>query len=266
MSDLEKIIKQKLESYDFHLYPEEGVKVSTPFVAKEDLVFSGKEVFETVFLLLDDKTKFSWYFEQGDLVLSGQTLCLVESSFSNLLKAKKLACQLIGHLSGLATYVRQFKNQTLLAKTKVLLSPLEPFDFMEKKALLYGGGVERESFLVDLSLIQYYSSLTKAVVALRAKKYCPPLSVQVSQRQEVEEALSLSVESLFLDKNTLKSSLDLLDKTCVLELSVGDSFEEIEKLVKEFKPHFICPNYRSLFVRADFVLTKLERQNFEAYL
>ncbi len=267
MSDLEKTIKAYLESYDFHLYPHTGMKAHVPFIAEEDLVFSGQDVFEKTFCLLDEEVKFQWYFEQGDLVLSGQTLCLVEVSLATLLKAEKVIYDLLGRLCGLATYIRGFKNQTLSTKSQVLCSHLRPFSPLEKQALCHGGGVESSSFLIDTSFINYYSSLSNAVEVLRRKSYCPPLIVEVSNKQELEEALRVSVEGVLLDESTLKEGYEIIPKECFVQVKVGSSLELAQRIVKQFEPDFICLSYKeACSVKTSFLFGRLQKQSLEAYL
>src|SRR5687768_14343646 len=86
-------------------------------IAKEDMILSGRLVFEEVILTLDHSAKLTWYFKDSDMALKGQHLCMIQGDLIQILKAERVALNLTSHLSGIATLTRCFVDQVKHTKT-----------------------------------------------------------------------------------------------------------------------------------------------------
>src|SRR5262245_5200713 len=81
-------------------------KVRAKLLAKEDLVLSGKDAFARAIVELEPMAEFKWYFEDGQTVLKSQAVCVIKGNAKGLLKGERIALNLLGHLSGIATYTK----------------------------------------------------------------------------------------------------------------------------------------------------------------
>ena len=174
-------------------------------LAKEDLVLSGRLVFEEVIGTLDSTARLTWYFKDGDFVLKGQHLCMIQGDLVQTLKAERVALNLLGHLSGIATLTRHFVDQVRNTKTKILdtrkTTPI--LRELEKKAVRGGGGTNHrknlsEAIMIKDNHIRAAGSITRAVTRIREHSQFP-ITVEVTTLDEVKEAVGLKVQRLLLD-------------------------------------------------------------------
>ena len=88
-------------------------------IAKEDGVICGLQVFERVFLLLDDQCKVSLHVKDGDEVKKGDHLGKVVGDIRTLLSGERVALNYLQRMSGIATYTRSMVK--LLEGTSISL-------------------------------------------------------------------------------------------------------------------------------------------------
>lgn len=197
-------------------------------IAKEDLVISGRIVFEEVIRTLDTTAKLTWYFKDADLALKGQHLCMIQGDLIQILKAERVALNLLGHLSGIATLTRSFVDQVKNTKTKILdtrkTTPI--LRELEKHAVRDGGGTNHrknltEAVLIKDNHIRAAGGITNAVTRIRQHTDLP-ITVEASTLEEVKEAVSIGVQRILLDNMTnemLRESLSLIPSTIESEAS-----------------------------------------------
>ena len=76
-------------------------------IAKQDMVFCGKEIFEEIFKILDSNIKIKFYFKDGDFVKPGTEIANLSGLTHAILKAERTALNFIQRLSGIATNTHQ---------------------------------------------------------------------------------------------------------------------------------------------------------------
>jgi nicotinate-nucleotide pyrophosphorylase (carboxylating) len=173
--------------------------------AKEDLVLSGANVFEETILFLEPQAKVKWQFNEGDLIFKGQNICSIEGDLIQILKAERVALNFLGHLSGIASFTRQFVKAVEGTNTHILdtrkTTPL--LRDLEKRAVHHGGGTNHRFNLSDAVLIKdnhisLMGGISKAVNRLR--QHCDlPIEVEASTLDQVKECVALNVKRILLD-------------------------------------------------------------------
>lgn len=178
-------------------------------IAKSDLRLSGKDFFNQSILFLSPTADIKWYFSDGDTILKTQKVASIYGNLLEIIKAERVALNFLGYLSGIATATQVHvsacaKNSQLkILDTRKTLSPYRPWI---KKAVVDGGGHNHRQNLSDAVLIKenhirIAGGITAAVQQIR-KKVSTFIEVEVTNLDEVKEAVALDVQRLLLDNMT----------------------------------------------------------------
>jgi len=211
----------------------EGLKLNSRMgdarlVAKEDLVLSGRDIFEKCVRFMEKDAQLKWQFENGAFILKGQTVCWIKGDLLKLLQAERVALNFLGHLSGVATLTRCFVQETRDTQCKILdtrkTTPL--FRALEKQAVRDGGGTNHrrslsEAVLIKENHIRAAGGLTKAVRAVR-QGYQGPIEVECTTLKEVEAAVAERAERILLDNmsnETMAEARAIIPSTIEIEAS-----------------------------------------------
>ncbi len=224
-----------------------GLQASPGFaqvVAKEDLIFSGKELFEESLKASDSKLEVAWHFKEGDFVLSRSKLCTIKGDLIAVLKGERVALNFLGHLCGVATLTRCYVNELEGTKTKILdtRKTLPGYRKWDKRAVLHGGGVNHRMNLSDAILvkenhIRVSGGITSAVEKIRhqlnVRGLRMPITVEVSSIDEVQEAVDLRVERVLLDNmdnELMSAALKIIPKGIETEASGNMTLERVRSV------------------------------------
>jgi len=216
-------------------------------IAKEDLVLFGQEVATEVFKQCSDQITSKWHFKDGDLPLKGQTVVTLKGPIGPLLKSERVALNFIGRLSGIATLTRCFANEVAHTSCKILdtRKTTPGFRFLEKKAVVAGGGFNHRMNLSDAVLIKenHIAAVGGLKAALERAKSQTRHSVEVEIRNlsELQVALGENVERLLLDNmnnQELAEALAYIPDHVIVEASGGMTLERV-KSVAELGVDFI---------------------------
>lgn len=210
-------------------------------IAKEDGIIAGLDVFERVFTLLDEKTKFESYVKDGDTVKKGEVLGQVYGDIRTLLSGERVALNYLQRMSGIATYTHQVAS--LLEGTSIKLLDTRKTTpnnrIFEKYAVRIGGGHNHRYNLSDGVMLKdnhigAAGSITKAVKM--AKDYAPfvrKIEVEVETLEQVKEAVCAKADIIMLDNmdhDTMKQAVDIIDHQAEIEISGNVTKENIEKI------------------------------------
>lgn len=210
-------------------------------VAKEDLVLSGREVFEACVRFISPEMQLRWQFKDGDFILGQQTVCWLKGDRLQLLKAERVALNFLGHLSGVATLTRCYVQETRDSECKILdtrkTTPL--LRNLEKQAVLDGGGHNHrrslsEAVLIKENHIRAIGSIPLAVRTVR-QKFKGPLEVECTTLQEVRMAVIEKVERILLDNMSnemIKEARALIPATIETEASGNMTLERIASVAE----------------------------------
>jgi nicotinate-nucleotide pyrophosphorylase (carboxylating) len=199
------------------------------FAAREDGVVAGIPVAEVVFELLG--VDYEAHVADGDRVTKGRVLISVSGPTRAVLRAERIALNVLTHLSGIATATRRWVDAIEGTKAKVrdTRKTLPGLRALQKYAVRCGGGVNHRMGLADAALVKdnhiaAAGSVTRAYEAIRA--VYPSLHVQVEcdTLAQVEEALAAGATSLLLDNMSvgeMTEAVRLVNGRAELEASGG---------------------------------------------
>lgn len=213
------------------------------YVSKDEGVLCGIDVALRVFDLLDDRMTSKVYIHDGEKVRKGDIIAEITGPTRALLKGERTALNLVQHMSGIATATN--KCVELVKGTKASIADtrktLPGLRVLQKYAVTVGGGRNHRYNLSDCAMLKdthldAYGSMTNAVNALREKMgHTVKIEVEVSDLEQLQEALSLGVEVIMLDNMSnedMAKAVDITAGRAKLEASGNVTAETIRGIAE----------------------------------
>lgn len=211
-------------------------------ICKEEGIIAGLDVFSRVFKLLDENTKVTLYCKDGDCVINGQLIGVVEGDIRVLLSGERTALNYLQRMSGIATYTHRVVQLLQNSHTKLLdtRKTTPNMRIFEKYAVKVGGGYNHRYNLSDGILLKdnhigAAGSVTKAIEM--AKAYAPfvrKIEVEVENLTMLDEALAAGADIIMLDNmriEDMKEAVKRCHGKAVTECSGNVTKENIARLV-----------------------------------
>jgi nicotinate-nucleotide pyrophosphorylase (carboxylating) len=216
--------------------------VEGEWMAKEAACMAGLPIAEKIFKKLDPSAVCYWMVQDGMKVMPGK-FGLIRGKAHAILKAERLALNLVQRLSGIATLTSVFSDKVRAYGTKIYdtrkTTPL--MRSLEKYAVRMGGGYNHRFGLSDMILIKdnhreilddlgpiNWASLIKT---LRQKYPGLEIEMEVTAAHQVEEAVKAGVDYILLD-NMLPEQVSEIVKQwkgkVQFEASGGISLDNVE--------------------------------------
>ncbi len=190
-------------------------------ICKETGIIAGLTIFERVFQLLDSKSEFTGFFQDGNVVKKGDIVGEIKGDIRVLLTGERTALNYLQRMSGIATITNEMAKELQGTKTKLLdtrkTTPnMRPF---EKYAVTVGGGYNHRYNLSDGILIKdnhigAAGSITKAIQM--AKEYAPfvrKIEVEVETLAMLDEALEAGADIIMLDNMDIETMKEAVKRT-----------------------------------------------------
>jgi len=213
-------------------------------VARESFLVVGVEsVAARVFRLQNPAVLARSAVEDGRKVSPGDVLLTVSGPVIDLLKAERVALNLLQRMSGIATltaqYVEEVKGYPVrICDTRKTTPGLR---ILEKYAVVAGGGRNHRFNLTDGVLIKdnhiaACGSVSKAVQRVREKvPHTIRIEVETDLLSQVEECLSCGVDIIMLDNMSLAAmteAVTLIDGKALVEASGGVTLDKLREIAK----------------------------------
>ena len=201
-------------------------------VARAEGRIAGLEMATAVFGLLDSGVEVTFDSADGHDAEAMQTLATVRGPARAILSGERVALNLLGHLSGVATTVRQVARAidgtgAVVAETRKTTPGLRA---LEKYAVRCGGGSNHRYGLDDAVLIKdnhiaVAGGVGKAIDAAKAYVgHLVKIEVEVDTLEQLAEALEHGPDVVLLDNmgpDLLRSAVAMIDGRAVAEASGG---------------------------------------------
>lgn len=209
--------------------------------SREDGIFCGKAVFETVFSILSNKIEIKFYKKDGEQIYKGDKIADIKGPAKYILMGERTALNYIQRMSGIATETNKYQKAIGEYKAKIVdtrkTTPL--FRAFEKYAVKSGGGSLHRFNLSDCAMIKdnhikYAGSLTKAVEKLRKDiSHAHKIEVECDTIEQVEEAVSCKADIIMLDNMSLEmmdKCINLIDGRAIVEASGNVSLKTVRDI------------------------------------
>lgn len=212
---------------------------SARIVARESFVVAGCEaVAAEVFWVRNPAIVVEGLVEEGVRVHAEDVLCTVSGPVLDLLKAERVALNLLQRLSGIATltalFVERVKSHPVrITDTRKTTPGLR---MLEKYAVQVGGGYNHRFNLADGILVKdnhiaACGSITGAVSLLRRKiPHTLRIEVETDSLAQVRECLACGVDVILLDNMDvamMQEAVALIDHRAMVEASGGITLESV---------------------------------------
>lgn len=178
-----------------------GTQNRAHLYVKENGILAGMLIAKKIFNRIDPALEVSMLLKDGDKVFVGQVALGVTGSAHSILKAERLVLNIMQRMSGIATSTNEIVQRVTHTKCKILdtRKTTPGMRFLEKEAVLIGGGHNHRFGLFDMILIKdnhvdYAGGITAAIS--NAKQYLKdtgrnlPIEIETRSLDEVKEALA----------------------------------------------------------------------------
>jgi nicotinate-nucleotide pyrophosphorylase (carboxylating) len=242
---LEKFLEEDLEHGDITtdaIFTDETAMVQC--IAREPLIACGMEtVAARVFCLLGGTVEFGQPAPDGSRQENGAVLFTVRGPVRTLLRAERVALNLIQRLCGIATLTARFVEQVQGMDVRIVdtRKTTPGLRMLEKYAVRCGGGRNHRYSLSDGVLVKdnhiaACGSIAEAVRRLRAAiPHTLKIEVECDTMAQVEECLRAKVEIIMLDNmdtTTMTEAVMLINGRAVVEASGGVTLKTIKRIAE----------------------------------
>ena len=199
-------------------------------IAKQDGVICGLDIFALAFELLDPTAVLHATVAEGDEVVAGQELGVMEADVRALLSGERVALNYLQRMSGIATAARRMASlfagtKTQLVDTRKTTPNMRVF---EKEAVRVGGAGNHRYNLSDGVMlkdnhIDAAGGIAAAVAAARAHApFVRKIEVEVETLDMVREAVEAGADIIMLDNmdhEAMREAIALIDGRAEVEVS-----------------------------------------------
>ena len=211
------------------------------FLIKQPGVLAGNEMVRRVFQLVDPTLDYTISTIDGATVGAGDVVSTVTGGAASILKGERTALNFMQRMSGIATATRYYLDLVQPYPVKIMdtRKTVPGLRSLDKYAVAAGGGSNHRIGLYDMFLIkdnhiQVAGSVTNAIerckVYREQKGIDSPIEVEVTNFDELAEALRCGVDRIMLDNFTvedLRRAVAIIDGRSETEASGGITSDTI---------------------------------------
>lgn len=214
------------------------------FVAKEPFVAAGMAtVAGAVFQAVNPKIEVVSAVADGDLVAAGERVLQLRGPVLDLLKAERVALNLVQRLCGIATLTGRFVEAVRPLPVRIVdtRKTTPGLRVLEKYAVRVGGGFNHRFSLAGGILIKdnHIAACGSIATAVERVRRFRPLSLKIEVETEnlaqVEECLTCGVDMIMLDNmavETMRRAVALVAGRAELEASGGVNLETVRAIAE----------------------------------
>ena len=195
------------------------------------------------FHIVDELVRTSAFVSAGAVVVAGTRLGSVQGPARAILSAERVALNILGHLSGVATATRALVDAVAgTGATIVDTRKTTPgLRLLEKRAVRAGGGENHRMGLYDAVLIkdnhvEAVGSPGEAVRRARAHVGdTTKVEVEIEDLADLESVIEAGADVVMLDNmdpDTMRAAVEQAAGRCVLEASGGITLEAVRKVAE----------------------------------
>lgn len=216
-------------------------------IVKEDGIIAGIDVANKIFKKIDPNLNVELFKKDSDIVKIGDIILHVQGSAHSILKAERLVLNIMQRMSGIATYTNKVVQKVAGTKCKILdtRKTTPGLRFLEKEAVLIGGGFNHRFGLYDMILIKdnhvdYAGGIKQAL--RNAKAYLAntnrnlPIEIETRNLSEVQEAIEEGGFKRIMFDNfsfeNLQKAIELVGDKFETEASGGITIENVAEYAK----------------------------------
>lgn len=208
-----------------------------------DGVFCGRDVFETVFKILSDNVKVTFFAKDGDVIKKGDKLAEISGSARAILTGERTALNYVQRMSGIATESRRYQDVIREFGVRMVdtRKTTPNFRTFEKYAVKVGCGYVHRYNLSDCAMIKdnhvkFAGSITNAVNRLRKSiSHAHKIEVECDTLAQVNEAIECKADIIMLDNMTneqMREAVQTINHRAIVEASGNVNLESLKEIAK----------------------------------
>jgi nicotinate-nucleotide pyrophosphorylase (carboxylating) len=222
----------------------ESAQARAVMVAREAGVISGLPLAAAAFAKLAPETAISAERRDGASVAEKTTLMTLKGPARAALAAERVALNLLGHLSGVATATQEFVRRVEGTRTRICCTrkTTPGLRALEKYAVRCGGGFNHRFGLDDAMLIKdnhiAVAGGIRAVLerARASAGHLVKIEIEVDTLDQLREVIAVGLTDAALldnmDAATLRQAVEMVGGRFPLEASGGITLESIAEIAK----------------------------------
>jgi nicotinate-nucleotide pyrophosphorylase (carboxylating) len=221
----------------------EGTTAQAHVVARKAGCIAGLEVMLRTFNIIDPEVLTESLVQDGAFVEADSLLATVTGSARSLLAAERVALNLLGQLSGVATATRELVDRIAgtgasLVDTRKTVPGLRA---LQKAAVLAGGGQNHRMGLYDAVLIKdnHIAVAGSAETAIQQTRAAvgpgTSIEIEVESVEQLEAAIDAGADIVMLDNmsvDEMREAVSLADGRCRIEASGGITMATIREVAE----------------------------------
>jgi nicotinate-nucleotide pyrophosphorylase (carboxylating) len=196
-----------------------------------------------VFALVDEDVAIGALVADGDRVTTGERLATLRGSARSLLAAERLALNLLGQLSGVATATRRLVDRVEGTRARIVdtRKTVPLLRALQKQAVVAGGGANHRMGLYDQVLIKdnHVQAVGSAAEAVRCARVAVhdemTVEVELDDLDELEAVIEAGADVVMLDNMdpaTMRRAVEIAAGRVVLEASGGITLESVRAVAE----------------------------------
>ncbi|WP_299568007.1 carboxylating nicotinate-nucleotide diphosphorylase [uncultured Sulfitobacter sp.] len=219
-----------------------GTSYTARLNAREAGVVSGLQIAALAFRLVDPSLTITAHRMDGDVIAAGDLLMQIDGDAASILSAERVALNLAGRLSGIATLTAAFVAETRGTKTRITCTrkTTPGLRLVEKQAVLHGGGFNHRFSLSDAILIKdnhiaAAGGIRPVLQAVKAQaSHMVRCEIEVDRLDQLAEVLDEGGADVVLldnmDTQTLVDAVKMAAGQVVLEASGNMRLDRIAEV------------------------------------
>jgi len=243
MDDIDRFLEEDLgkegDITSDTLFTDEQAKAQ--IITKDDCIIAGLNEIIDVFNKTGAKIEFN--VKTGDFVKKDTIIAIIKGPAKSILKGERLAINIIGRMSGIATETNKLVNLCKSINPKVTVAATRKttpgFRKYEKKAVVIGGGESHRFGLYDAVMIKdnhikLIGSVEKAIMKVKENVHDKIIEIEVENEKDALTAARLDVDVIMLDNMDPKTGKDIakkvrhINKKIIIEISGGITSDNIK--------------------------------------
>jgi nicotinate-nucleotide pyrophosphorylase (carboxylating) len=206
-------------------------------------VVSGLIAADLAFRLIDASVRLTPRAPDGSEIAQGAVIAELQGPARSILTAERVALNLLGHLSGVATATHAFVTRIAHTKAQIICTrkTTPGLRVLEKYAVRCGGGLNHRFGLDDAVLVKdnhiAAAGGVAAAVTMLKGRFGPmvKIALEVDTLGQLEEALGLGIDAVLLDNmapETLVRAVAITQGRATLEASGGVRLERVRAIAE----------------------------------
>jgi nicotinate-nucleotide pyrophosphorylase (carboxylating) len=228
------------------LIPEEAT-ATAHLVAREPGVLAGTRVLLATVRAVDPLIEVSVATEDGRRFSAGDTLAVLRGSARGILRAERVALNLLQRLSGIATLTARYVDETAGTRGQIVdtRKTTPGLRALERDAVVSGGGRNHRFSLSDAVLVKDNHlailvasgfSVTEALLDMKSRlSHTTHVEVEVDRLDQIEAVLAAGVDTIMLDNfsaDDLVAGVTQVNGRALVEASGGVNLETVRRIAE----------------------------------